>query len=237
MTEGEKPTHQEMIERIEWPLLDCMQEYHFFYVPSRDDVSDYRFGFARELMLKRGKMHQLWINDLVLCATIFDQQLLFQAPRYKDLFRVLGPAEWRSGTEATFAGALTWGGRFGRSLNEELFALIAVAQDGNDRKAIRVAQDANALFAAAGVPPIEWLFLIAAGSEFTVHNGSTTFGDVDSLENEYAGQQHIIETFQYNKTIYGLANYGPDGQPQRVDRRAAQRCKTIVIRVPLTRSA
>jgi hypothetical protein len=187
-------------------------------------------------MLKRGKMHQLWINDLVLCSTIFDQQLLFQAPRYKDLFRVLGPAEWQFSTEATFAGALTWGGRSGKVLNEEIFALIAVGQDGNDRKAIRVAREANALFAAAGVPPMEWLFLIAAGAEFTVHNGQATFGDVDALEHEYAGHQHIIEAFQYNKTVYGVAKHGPDGKPQRADHRAAQRCKTIVIRIPLTRA-
>jgi hypothetical protein len=226
-------THEEIVQRIEWPLLQCMQEYHFFYVPQRDDIDDYRFGFGRELMLKRGYMHQLWIHGLSLRATVHDKELLFLAPRYRALFNILAMSETGFSSAARFAGALTRRGAPGKP-DEEIFALIAVGHEGNAGPALKDFQAANKLFIEAGVPPMECLFLIAAETELPPTGASELpFRDIEGLTREYGAYHHIIEEFRYNKTVWGEFAKGETVETIRSNaRRVARRCKTIVIRIP-----
>jgi len=224
MPAGNEPmSHQHMVERVEWPLLDCIQEYHFFYRPNRDDIADYRHGFARELAQKRGKMYQLRSHAMEFRPISFDQELLFHAPRYKQLFQVLSEAEWRFSTQSTFAGALT---RSSRSLDEEIFALIAIGRDGNDRQALSALRKANILFAAGGAPKIEYLFLVAAGFELSRGEDGHAFEqEMNRLEIEYADHHHITELFQFNQTVWGPPRQRADGEFEPDVRRVSKPAK------------
>jgi hypothetical protein len=233
-TDIEPISHQQMVERIEWPLLDCIQEHHFFFRQSGCDEGDYRTGFARELSHKRGKMHQVWLHDLTYRPASFDQELLFHAPRYQQLFQVLSGAEWKFGSQATFAGALTRGARSGKPRNEEIFALIAVGNSANDQQALRVLRTANNLFVEGGVPKIEYLFLVAAALEVKHHDGRLIFEeDLNRLELAYADHHCITEVFEFNQTVWGPVSLrAGDGRPQLDVQRAKRVCKTLVIRIP-----
>lgn len=212
-----------MIERIEWPLLDCIQDFHFSYNPYGCDVADYRVRFANELSHKRGQMYQLHVNHLNFLPFITDRELVFRAPRYKMLFPLLSASQPGFGEAARIAAALTRNAASGHLLNEEIFALVAVGNDGNDGVAIKLFNEANSLLMQAGIPKIEYLFLVAAETQSRIFEGQEQkfTSDLDRVERDHSRHHCIAETFEFNKMAF-LPHAS----------RCKQMCKSFVIRVP-----
>jgi hypothetical protein len=216
-------SHQEIIERIEWPLLDCIQEFHFGYSPYGCDVADYRVRFANELSHKRGQMHQLDRNDLKFLPLMSDGELLSRAPSYRVLLPLLSAVQPGFGAAARFAAALMLEAKFSPPPNEEIFALIAVGHDGNDRVALGLTNEANSLLAQAGLRKIAYLFLVAAETQSRTHDGHKEefTKELDRFEQDYLQYPCIAETFEFSKTIR---------VPHAV--RSKELCKTMIVRVP-----
>jgi hypothetical protein len=214
---------QEIVERIEWPLLDCIQEFHFSYNPYGCDVADYRVRFGHELSHQRGRMHQLHMNELNFLPLISDRELLLHAPRYRVLQTLLSAAQPGFGAAARFAAALTRNAESGRLLDEEIFALIAVGHDGNDGVAIGLMKEANALLSQAGLPRIELLFLVAAETQSRICEGQRQefSKDLDQMEKVHSKLHRIAETFEFNKMAHV-----PHAS------RCKHLCKALVVRIP-----
>jgi hypothetical protein len=222
---------EEMIERIEWPLLDCIQDFHFAYVPIGCDVAGYRMRFAQELAGKRGGMYDLDRNGLKFLPLVSDQDLLSRAPRYNVVLALLSPAQTKFGTAARFVAALTRDAIRNGVFDEELFALVAIGHDGNDRVAFGLMKEANSRLVEAGLPAISYLFLVAAETQSAVFDGRTEeyTRELDRLEHDYAQYHRISETFEFNKTVNVFNNTTKVPHATRGKRT----CRSMVVRIPV----